>query len=98
MDESDESYWNGSVYRKNSEDNIPKIKQTIDDLEFGFDKIMVCGRGSDTHPDFHPRFSTTSTDIDSDLYVLVDHTAPSLRWIQRNGTVSYTHLTLPTKA
>jgi len=95
MDESDESYWNGSVYRKNSEDNIPKIKQTIDDLEFGFDKIMVCGRGSDTHPDFYPRFSTTSTDIDSDLYVLVDHTAPSLRWIQRNGNYALSTIVHP---
>ena len=37
MDQSDESYWDMSVYRKNSEDNIPKIKQSIDDLEFGFD-------------------------------------------------------------
>jgi len=95
MDEFDESHWSTSVYRKNSEDNIPKIKQTIDDLEFGFDKIMVCGRGSDTHPDFYPRFSTTSTDIDSDLYVLVDHTAPSLRWIQRNGNYALSTIVHP---
>ena len=84
-----------SVYRKNSEDNIPKIKQSIDDLEFDFDKIMVCGRGSDRHPDFHPRFSTTSTDIDSDLYVLVDHDISSLRWIKREGNYALSTIVHP---
>ena len=91
----DESYWDRSVYQKNSEDNIPKIKQSIDDLEFKFDKIMVCGRGSDSHPDFHPRFSTTSTDIDSDLYVLVDHSALSLRWIKRGGNYALSTIVHP---
>ena len=91
----DESYWDRSVYQKNSEDNIPKIKHTVDDLEFKFDKIMVCGRGSDSHPDFHPRFSTTSTDIDSDLYVLVDHSALSLRWIKRGGNYALSTIVHP---
>ena len=95
MDQSDESYWDRSVYQKNSEDNIPKIKHTVDDLEFKFDKIMVCGRGSDSHPDFHPRFSTTSTDIDSDLYVLVDHSALSLRWIKRGGNYALSTIVHP---
>ena len=95
MDQSDESYWDRSVYQKNSEDNIPKIKQSIDDLEFDFDKIMVCGRGSDRHPDFHPRFSTTSTDIDSDLYVLVDHDISSLRWIKREGNYALSTIVHP---
>ena len=91
----DESYWDRSVYQKNSEDNLPKIKHTVDDLEFKFDKIMVCGRGSDSHPDFHPRFSTTSTDIDSDLYVLVDHSALSLRWIKRGGNYALSTIVHP---
>jgi len=95
MELPDESYWDRSVYQKNSEDNIPKIKHTVDDLEFKFDKIMVCGRGSDSHPDFHPRFSTTSTDIDSDLYVLVDHSALSLRWIKRGGNYALSTIVHP---
>ena len=95
MDPSDDAFWNRSVYLKNSESNLQKVKYTIDDLEFKFDKIMVCGRGTETHPDFQPRFSTTSTDIDSDLYVLVDHTAPSLRWIRRDGNYALSTIVHP---
>ena len=56
--------WNPKFY-KNAEINIKKVKSTINDLDFNYNKIMVCGRGTDSHPNFHPRFSTTSAGIDS---------------------------------
>lgn len=85
MDSLDEEYWNPINLYKNAQTNSKNIQFTIDDLDFNYDKIMVCGRGSDKHPNFHPRFSTTSTNIDSELYVLVDHTFYQKQSINRNG-------------
>ena len=76
--------WNPKFY-KNAEINIKKVKSTINDLDFNYNKIMVCGRGTDSHPNFHPRFSTTSADIESELHVLVDHTFLHKEYIKRNG-------------
>ena len=43
MDPLDEMYWNPTNFYKNAESNTQKIKNTINDLEFTYDKVMVCG-------------------------------------------------------
>jgi len=78
-------YWNPEVYKKNAEENILMIKETIDDIDFAERKIMVCGRAVDTHPDFKPRFSTPTTNIDSNLYIIVDHDPGYKQYITRSG-------------
>ena len=86
--------WNPKFY-KNAEINIKKVKSTINDLDFNYNKIMVCGRGTDSHPNFHPRFSTTSAGIDSELYVLVDHTLLHKESIKRNGNYALSLIVHP---
>lgn len=79
------NFWNPKVFKKNAEKNILKVENTINDLKISYEKILVCGRGTKDHPSFSPRFSTTSTEIESDLYVLVDHTYESIFHITRKG-------------
>jgi hypothetical protein len=78
-------YWNPEVYKKNAEENTMMVKETIDDIDFAEQKVMVCGRAVDTHPDFWPRFSTPTTNIDSNLYVIVDHDPGYKQYITRRG-------------
>ena len=95
MDSMDEEYWNPINLYKNAETNSKNVKFTINDLEINYDKIMVCGRGSHNHPNFCPRFSTTSTNIDSELYVLVDHTFYDKKLISRNGNYALSIIVHP---
>jgi len=46
---------------------------------------MVCGRRESHHPNFHPRISVPTTNIDSDLYVSVDHNPSYDKYITRKG-------------
>lgn len=78
-------YWNPEVYKKNAEDNIIMVKETIDDIVFTEQKVMICGRGVYRHPSFYPRFSTPTTNIDSDLYVISDHDPGYEQYITRKG-------------
>ncbi len=68
-----------------SDTNIKNVKNTINDLSFNSKKILVCGRGETTHPDFSPRFTTPSTMIKSDLYVTVDHHPPKKEYFTMSG-------------
>lgn len=68
-----------------AETNIKNIKKTICDLSFNSNKILICGRGEDTHPQFSPRFTTPSTMIESDLYVTVDHHPPKKEYFTKKG-------------
>jgi len=77
--------WDTSILRKNAEANIKELKTTIDDFELDENKVMVCGRGKDSHHDFRPRFSTPTVDIDSELYVTVDHSPFYSKHITRKG-------------
>jgi len=95
MDSLDERYWDSSNFYKNAEINSKNIKSTIKELNFDYEKIMVCGRASNNHPNFHPRFSTTSTDIESELYVLVDHTNFHKESINRNGNYALSIIVHP---
>lgn len=96
MDSLDEEYWDSSNFYKNAEINCKNIKFTIHDLDgYNYEKIMVCGRASNNHPNFHPRFSTTSTDIESELYVLVDHTNFHKESINRNGNYALSIIVHP---
>ena len=95
MDSLDERYWDPSNFYKNAEINSKNIKSTIKELNFDYEKIMVCGRGTENHPNFHPRFSTTSTNIESELYVLVDHTNLHKEYINRNGNYALSIIVHP---
>tara|TARA_B100000029_G_scaffold443682_1_gene462898 strand:- start:9 stop:611 length:603 start_codon:yes stop_codon:yes gene_type:complete len=68
-----------------SDINIKNVKNTIDDLSFDSEKILVCGRGEIVHPEFSPRFTTPSTMIESDLYVTVDHHPPKKEYFTKTG-------------
>jgi hypothetical protein len=79
------NYWDTEDYRKNAEDNLKYVKNTIDDLKFKFTKVVVCGRGTSTHPNFTPLFSTPTSNIESTLYVTVDHSPAYTRFLTRKG-------------
>ncbi|MHA7733113.1 hypothetical protein [Nitrosopumilus sp. S6] len=79
------SYWDPVVFEKNANENLKHIDLTINDFDFSQKKVMICGKGEYRHPEFHPRFSTPSTNIDSELYVLVDHTQGPLSNISKKG-------------
>lgn len=95
MDSLSKEYWNPELLKTNAEYNINKVERTISDFYSRPKKIMVCGRGTDKHPDFHPRFSTTSTDIESELYVLVDHTYYGKNTILRKGNYAISLIVHP---
>lgn len=73
------------LIKTHSEINIKNVKNTIDDLSFDSEKILVCGRGENQHPNFSPRFSSPSTMIKSDLYVTVDHHPPKKEYFTMSG-------------
>jgi len=91
----DEEYWNPKYFYENAEINIKKIENTINDIKFEHKKIMVCGRAIGDHPKYHPRFSTTSAEIQSELYVLVDHTFLKKKSIKRNGNYALSVIVHP---
>jgi hypothetical protein len=70
---------------KNSEININNVKYTINDFSLDSKKILVCGRGESIHPEFHPRFSTPTTNIDSELYITVDHDPRYAQYVTKKG-------------
>lgn len=78
-------YWNTNTYKENANENLKHVTKTIDDFKFSSPKVMICGRGSSSHPNFQPLFSTPTTDIDSTLYVTVDHSPAYTRFITRKG-------------
>ncbi|RZD43626.1 MAG: hypothetical protein CXT78_07955 [Thaumarchaeota archaeon] len=71
--------------KAHSEVNIKNIKKSIHDLSFDSEKILICGRGENIHPEFTPRFTTPSTMIESDLYVTVDHHPPKKEYFTKKG-------------
>ena len=85
MEIDSSNYWNYEIYKKNSEINLKSIENTIDDLQFESKKFLLCGRGNDEHPDFRPKFSTPTTNIDSELYSTVDHDPKYAEYITRKG-------------
>jgi hypothetical protein len=82
---SSSDYWNTDLYKENAENNSKCVMDAIDDIDFSSDKVMICGRGTNSHPDFFPRFSTPTTNIDSTLYVTVDHDPAYADFITRKG-------------
>ena len=46
---------------------------------------MICGRGEKLHPDFHPRFSTPTTNLESELYITTDHDPNYVDYINKKG-------------
>ena len=46
-----------------SEVNIKNVEKTVNDLQFSEEKILVCGTGASSHPEFNPRFVTPSAMI-----------------------------------
>jgi len=79
------NYWNPAIYQENAEINLKSVEKTIDDLQFIPKKFLLCGRGSSNHPSFTPRFSTPTTNIDSELYSTVDHDPKYADYITRSG-------------
>lgn len=77
--------WDPEIFYAHADANQKMIEYTISDIEIGMNKIMVCGRGTDRHPDFSPRLSTATADIDSDLYVTVDHHSDYDQYVTRPG-------------
>ena len=78
-------YWETSVYQENAIENLKHVTRTIDELNFSHPKVMVCGRAVSEHPDFSPSFSTPTANIDSTLYVTVDHSPAYTRFLTRKG-------------
>lgn len=73
------------LIKTHSEINIKNVKKTINDLSFTSEKILVCGKGENSHPNFSPRFTTPSTMMKSDLYVTVDHHPPKKEYFTMSG-------------
>ena len=80
------NYWNTEIYEKNASVNIKQVKKTIADIQFNEEKVLICGRGESPHPDFYPRFSTPTTNIDSTFYVTVDHHPSYAQYITKKGS------------
>lgn len=85
MEIDSSNYFNPKIYEKNAEINLKFVETSINELKFDSDKFLVCGRGSDFHPDFSPKFSTPTTNIDSELYCTVDHDPKYVNYITRKG-------------
>lgn len=80
------NYWNPEIFKKNASLNINQVKKTIADIQFNEEKVLICGRGESSHPDFYPRFSTPTTNIDSTFYVTVDHHPSYAQYITKKGS------------
>ena len=79
------SYWQPETYYRNAGINRASVSKTISDIRFDYERVLVCGRGSETHPGFRPRISTPTTGIKSDIYVTVDHSPDYVKYITRPG-------------
>jgi len=80
-----DNYWNPEYYLENSEINKKYVENTINDLNISEKKVMICGRGEKLHPDFHPRFSTPTTNLESELYITTDHDPNYVDYINKKG-------------
>ena len=89
------SHFETDIYLRNAKMNIKNVKHTIADLNFQSDKVVICGRGSGDHPDFRPRFSTPTTNIDSEIYVVVDHSPHYTRFINKTGNYALSLIVNP---
>ncbi len=81
-----DNYWNPEYYLENSEINKKNIENTINDLTLSETKVIICGRGEKLHPDFHPMFSTPTTNLESELYVTTDHDPKYVDYINKKGS------------
>jgi hypothetical protein len=81
-----DDYWNPEYYLENSEINKKNIENTINDLTISETKVIICGRGEKLHPDFHPMFSTPTTNLESELYVTTDHDPKYVDYINKKGS------------
>lgn len=88
-------YWDVNQYLDNSRINLKQIEDTIDDIVLDYTKVVICGKATNLHPDFFPRFSTPSTNIQSELYVLVDHKKNSEENITRGGSYALSIIVHP---
>ena len=95
MTDISDNIWDPVQYTKNSEVNLDQVKYTIDDINLDFGKVMVCGKAAFSHPDFHPRFATPSTNYQSDLYVIVDHTSAYAEYIKWGGSYALSLIVHP---
>jgi len=91
-----EDYWNPKYYIENAEINKKSVEKTINDLPISEKKIMICGRGENFHPDFHPRFSVPTTDLESELYVTTDHDPKYTQYINKKGSYALSLIVDPT--
>lgn len=89
------SHLETNTYFQNARMNIKNVKHTIADLNFQSDKVVICGRGATDHPDFQPRFSTPTTNIESELYVVVDHSPQYARFINKPGNYALSLIVNP---
>ncbi len=78
-----------------SEINIKNVGRTIEDLQFAQEKILVCGTGASSHPEFNPRFATPSAMIQADLYVTVDHHKPKKEYFTKRGNYALSLIVHP---
>lgn len=85
MEINSSNYWDHRIYEENAEINLKSIENIIDDLKFNSEKFVICGRGNNAHPDFTPKFSTPTSNIDSELYSTVDHDPRYVDYITRKG-------------
>ena len=78
-----------------SEINVKNVGRTIEDLQFTQEKILVCGTGASSHPEFNPRFATPSAMIQADLYVTVDHHKPKKEYFTKRGNYALSLIVHP---
>jgi len=90
-----DDYWNTENFIENIKINQKNVKYTINDLEYYGNKILVCGRGTKSHPDFSPKFSTPTTNIISDLYITVDHDPKYVQHINQKGNYALSLIVNP---
>jgi hypothetical protein len=88
-------YWNQNIYFENSKINSKNIDKTINDIDYDVKKILICGRGQKSHPNFNPKFSTPSTNVTSELYVIADHSPSYSNHITRKGNYAISLITHP---
>jgi hypothetical protein len=95
MDIDYNDYWNPEYFVDNIEDNKKNVENTINDLSISEKKIMLCGRGETQHPNFHPRFSTPTTNLESELYVTTDHDPNYVQYINKKGSYALSLIVNP---
>ena len=90
------NYWNPEYYIENAEINKKNVENTINDLCIFEKKVMICGIGEKFHPDYHPRFSTPTTNLESELYVITDHDLKYTQYINKKGSYALSLIVDPT--